>query len=178
MRITTLVGQKFGKLTVIKNTGNKQSRDSLWECLCECGNVKHVAGRHLRHDRTKSCGCITKLPQGIAAINLLYRGYRRKADSRNLIFSISLEEFEFLTKQNCHYCGRHPNNSAQNWSTHRLNGDYIFNGIDRKNNEMGYTFSNSLPCCKICNRAKSNMDYEAFVAWINGVKQSGLVHVR
>lgn len=41
----SLIGEKFGKLTVLKQAedyiypnGNRLNR---WECLCECGNINH-----------------------------------------------------------------------------------------------------------------------------------------
>lgn len=46
----------------------------------------------------------------------------------------------------------------------------LYNGIDRKNSSEGYTLGNSLPCCRVCNRAKSDMDYEEFKQWIKDIK--------
>lgn len=50
-----LIGQKFGKLTVIKpvKTINDTSR---WLCKCECGNEKVVATYRLLSGRVKTCG--------------------------------------------------------------------------------------------------------------------------
>lgn len=60
-----LTGQKFGKLTVIKEDepyytsgGNKQIK---WICECECGNFISVTSSNLRNGNTESCGCI-RLP--------------------------------------------------------------------------------------------------------------------
>ena len=36
----------------------------------------------------------------------------------------------------------------------------MYNGIDRKNSNLGYSLENIVPCCFICNRGKSNMNYE------------------
>lgn len=58
-----LVGQKFGKLTVIKNTGERQSKDIVWLCQCECGNYTKVITSNLnpsKKNRTLSCGCHRK----------------------------------------------------------------------------------------------------------------------
>lgn len=56
-----LTNQKFGKLTVIKDSGQRASNGGiLWECQCECGNVVNVLGSNLTrkniHSRTISCG--------------------------------------------------------------------------------------------------------------------------
>lgn len=50
------------------------------------------------------------------------------------------------------------------------NGHFYFNGIDRVDNFKGYTLENSVPCCTICNRAKSNMLYDDFMSYIQRFK--------
>ena len=37
-----LTGQKFGRLTVIKKTGNTKEGKTVWLCECECGNKINV----------------------------------------------------------------------------------------------------------------------------------------
>lgn len=41
-----------------------------------------------------------------------------------------------------------------------------YNGIDRVNNNEGYTLLNSLSCCIICNRAKNSLSYGEFIEWV------------
>jgi hypothetical protein len=59
-----LVGQKYGKLTVLSYAGKKPSgknqNKTMWLCKCECGNQKIVAGAELRNGNTISCGCVHK----------------------------------------------------------------------------------------------------------------------
>ena len=43
---------------------------------------------------------------------------------------------------------------------------YLHNGIDRIDNNIGYESKNVVSCCKICNYAKSNMNYKDFILWI------------
>jgi len=54
-----LLNQKFGKLTVIEET---QERDNagcvIWKCQCECGNITYVSTNALTSNNTISCGCI------------------------------------------------------------------------------------------------------------------------
>jgi hypothetical protein len=52
-----LTGQKFGSLKVLRKNGNSGGK-AVWECICECGNVKNVRGVHLRSGRQVSCGCL------------------------------------------------------------------------------------------------------------------------
>lgn len=53
-----LVGEVFGRLTVIEREGSKQG-EAAWRCRCECGNESVVRGSHLRErPGTRSCGCL------------------------------------------------------------------------------------------------------------------------
>lgn len=54
-----LLGQRFGRLTVISEEPSK-NRHSRWRCLCDCGNVKIADGPALRAGSVKSCGCLQK----------------------------------------------------------------------------------------------------------------------
>ncbi len=54
-----LIGQKFGKLTVIEAAPNRGGR-TYWLCQCECGNKKEICTDSLRSGNTKSCGCLKK----------------------------------------------------------------------------------------------------------------------
>ena len=54
--IKSLVGQRFGLLTVVSfsstNNGNAQ-----WNTVCNCGNNHVVLAHNLKSGGTKSCGC-------------------------------------------------------------------------------------------------------------------------
>jgi hypothetical protein len=58
-KIINLLGQKFGKLTVVRFAGRNhgKSRNVSWECLCDCGNTTVTSSGHLRSGNTESCGC-------------------------------------------------------------------------------------------------------------------------
>lgn len=62
-RCDNLIGQKFGRLTVIARSENyvtpKGVKHSRWLCRCDCGNPNliTVAGTHLKTKHTQSCGC-------------------------------------------------------------------------------------------------------------------------
>lgn len=49
--------------------------------------------------------------------------------------------------------------------------DFVYNGIDRVDPLLGYlknsnSFVQTVPCCKICNRAKLNRKYNEWKNWI------------
>ena len=53
-----LTGQKFGRLTVIKDSGKRSKKgEILWSCKCDCGNQTSVRTNHLSRKNTLSCGC-------------------------------------------------------------------------------------------------------------------------
>ena len=56
-RIKDLTGQRFGKLTVLKQSGSYRGH-SAWECECDCGNIKIVNSLELKNGDTLSCGCL------------------------------------------------------------------------------------------------------------------------
>jgi hypothetical protein len=60
MAYINLLGQIFGKLTVLKKDPNppNSQRGAYWLCQCQCGNIKSICSNDLRSSRgVKSCGC-------------------------------------------------------------------------------------------------------------------------
>ena len=54
----SLIGKKFGKLTVLAKTDERYSDGSiLYECLCDCGNIVKTTSSRLKSGHVKSCGC-------------------------------------------------------------------------------------------------------------------------
>lgn len=58
-----LVGQRFGKLTVVEylySKGNRNTPDRpgrMWRCVCDCGGEKITSSYKLRSGVVTSCGC-------------------------------------------------------------------------------------------------------------------------
>ncbi len=164
-----LLEQKFGLLTVFDYELN--GRNVIWLCFCECGNKKvvKVIGANLKNGKVKSCGCFRRkrLPYGENAFNRLYHTYKTRALNKNFEFTLSKEEFRIITNKRCYYCGRLPFQKAS--PTIKGFGEYVYNGIDRLDNDLGYTQENSVPCCGFCNVAKNNSKKEDFLEWIKSV---------
>jgi hypothetical protein len=55
-------------------------------------------------------------------------------------------------------------------------GYYIYNGIDRLNKNKGYIIQNCVSCCKICNRAKSDMTYNKWLKYLKNLKNYILIN--
>lgn len=60
-----LIGQKFGKLTVIEETPERKNKSVVWRCKCDCGNEIMLSTKELRSDgiiQCKECG-ISRIPR-------------------------------------------------------------------------------------------------------------------
>ena len=55
-----LLGQRFGRLTVIEKTNQRDGRAVQWKCKCDCGNIVIVTGSSLTRGNTQSCGCYNR----------------------------------------------------------------------------------------------------------------------
>jgi hypothetical protein len=62
MKKQSLIGMRFGRLTVINDTRIMygEAYYSASECLCDCGGRKTTSNTNLKKGLTKSCGCIQK----------------------------------------------------------------------------------------------------------------------
>lgn len=59
-----LIGQKFGRLTVIEKVGTRKKPCGktimIWKCKCDCGNITEANTSALRSGEKSSCGCLRK----------------------------------------------------------------------------------------------------------------------
>ena len=53
-----LTGQRFGRLTVIEDSGERNNQGVTWLCRCDCGSDSKVKAYQLKSGRIKSCGCL------------------------------------------------------------------------------------------------------------------------
>ena len=88
----------------------------------------------------------------LVPIRSIYYEYKRRAKFLNKDFSLTFNELASLINKKCFYCGKIPSNI-------RNHGNKVFpyNGLDRINNDKGYTKRNCVPCCHGCNTKKSNI---------------------
>lgn len=64
---------------------------------------------------------------------------------RNIPLELSFEEFCYFAEKLCFYCNA------------ELGISLTGAGLDRVNNDLGYTKENVVPCCGFCNAVKSDL---------------------
>ena len=92
-RYINLVGQKFGRLTVIdeaSDSRHEKNRHVKWLCECECGNLVSVQSNSLHNGTTLSCGCYhsdrvieTHTKHGLCydRINRIYKAMHQRCEN-------------------------------------------------------------------------------------------------
>jgi len=177
-----MIGQRFGRLVVGEKTeirlqGKSKHKTLYHHCICDCGKDLFVRKQSLKGGNTKSCGCYknehSKLIgrknrkgkyTGKATINYLLRKYKYNASKRKITFDLCMEDFNKIIKENCYYCDKEPSQKIE-LSSQKL----YYNGVDRIDSSKGYIKSNCVPCCKMCNIAKSSYSLSEFKEWISKV---------
>jgi hypothetical protein len=85
---------------------------------------------------------------------------KNSAKNRNLEYCIEDGQLKEICSSKCYYCGVGPSNFIK---VRRKDLEtVIYQGIDRINSSIGYLPYNVRPCCKDCNRAKSELSDENF----------------
>jgi len=56
-KFLNLVGQRYGKLIVLKREENTKYGSTRWLCQCDCGKQVIISGNNLRTGNTITCGC-------------------------------------------------------------------------------------------------------------------------
>lgn len=171
------VGERFGKLTVLRDYSLNGKRYA--ECKCGCGKVKTINYNSLRTGSTTSCGCahILDVPNlinkyGVKAI--------KRTNKRNGLDMFLCKcprcgkEFEVLQNNfwknkscGCIFTESRPKNMANGWKNVTSKGledgtqiFYLFSGENQKNNTSGtrgvyYNKKIKKWCASICFKRKS-----------------------
>ncbi len=85
-----------------------------------------------------------------------YVSIKTRAKTDEIEFSLPFDLYESqLWGKPCHYCGC----------------EIEVTGLDRKNNDRGYTPDNVVPCCWDCNNEKNTKPYEQYLSEIRNQKR-------
>ena len=76
-----LTGLKFGMLTAIQPTEERNHSYIVWECKCNCGNMCKTSSLNLLSGDTQSCGCIrsrgeAKIKQLLIENNIIFEAQK------------------------------------------------------------------------------------------------------
>ena len=114
-----------------------------------------------------------EIPKGSlgTSIKCVFYNYKKDTD-------LKIEEFYSISQMSCYYCGSLPNNvfnrakiDKKASKKAKLEGDYIYNGLDRIDSNLGHIRGNVVPCCKYCNFGKSKLSVVEFYSWANRVRE-------
>ncbi len=149
-------GRIVGMLTYLYNTGDKApSKHYIWVAQCECGELTRVATCNIAQNR--SCGCRVMGNEryiGVSVYQYTYRAIKQRHHQRFTGEVVGYEQYAELAASNCLYCDSPPSNMFQGRS---------YQGLDRVDNNRGYTSDNVVPCCDMCNSFKSAYSVEQFI---------------
>lgn len=165
-----LTGKRFGRLVVIGLGEIRRKKVLYWNCLCDCGNKKSIAGGSLKNGESKSCGCLRSemvSDQFWSGFEEISGGYFSSivhgAKKRNFEFNITIEQiWELFIKQE-RKCA--------------LSGDEIFfakNSYDRNNqtasldridSSKGYIEGNLQWVHKQVNFMKQELEDSVLIEW-------------
>lgn len=119
---------------------NKKGRGGLSPICFSCKRMSEKAVYDSNPHRKKN--------RGDGSPSRKFSTYKHSAVVKGKEFHITKDQFMELWQKPCYYCSA----SIQTI------------GIDRVNNERGYTVDNIVPCCKLCNYAKQGLSKAEFVA--------------
>lgn len=142
-----LTGKKFGRLSVIKRTFNKNN-NVCWLCLCDCGNYTVVRSCALIQGITKSCSCLHKEIVKKSCKKNFEKHKLSKSRINNIWFNIKQRcynpknpNYKYYGKKNISLCPEWQN--FKNFYTWAMNNGYKDNlTIDRIDNNGNYEPSN------------------------------------
>lgn len=167
------IGDSIGAFTILKRLTSKQFTNvkaGMWEVMCnKCGNIKQITTSQVKS--YSSCGCMqykdkvkptgsgkrTKKGTNVF-VNMLISIYKSNAKKRDIVYDLSYNYFSSIINEPCVYCG----DANENVLKKKKYKDFAYTGIDRVDNNIGYTEENTVPCCEFCNRAKLNNTEEYF----------------
>lgn len=165
-------GQKFGRYTVLREAGRAKNGLVTWECRCDCGTVRVVAGSTLRRGNTKSCGCLRSDLNAERNRQLRlskpweaeFNNFLSQANYRGLTCNLKLTDFTTLVTSPCVYCGQPPH--AEPKTVLMREAGEKRHGVDRMDPSKGYIGGNCVSCCKDCNLAKGSLTFNEFIETI------------
>lgn len=125
------------------NYRERQKNENLNEYLRKCAEYQ----KHWREENPEKMLVLKESHKKSASHQ--YQIYSKNAIKKNVEFSLIFEDFQTITNNNCFYCDE--------------SNPRGFQGIDRKDQTVGYVRENCIPCCKMCNYLKGSLHKNVFL---------------
>jgi hypothetical protein len=133
------------------------SLDNCKSCCEMCNMMKGTTGQNVFIQRVEHILTYLKIVDGClypdAFANFKgssYSGYMFRGKEKDIEFTIDKDYFVKETNKPCYLCGKKPD-------------DLHKNGLDRFDNDKGYTEDNVKSCCANCNFIKKDYIYKDFI---------------
>lgn len=152
MKKKNLIGQKFGRLSILKDSGERLGGNVVWLCRCDCKRVVKVRSYCLISKHTKSCGCLVKenatkmsranIKHGDASTNNEASLYRIWRSMKKRCYLKSFDSYKYYGARGIEVCDEWKNNynAFKLWAILNGYGDNLT--IDRINPRGNYEPSN------------------------------------
>jgi 5-methylcytosine-specific restriction endonuclease McrA len=197
MKKKNLLGQTFGKLTVVSEETTMKYNDTRahWNCQCECGELVVVDTNHLTTGNTKSCGCwkieVMSDPTKLRKFTISNKKFEPHITSARRLWkqycyqdkqcNITFDQWFAFSQKPCSYCGIEKYNEyncfifKKDASQEAINnGNFSYNGLDRIDNSLPHKLNNVVTSCWVCNRAKNERTAEEFYQYISRLKPDNI----
>lgn len=174
------IGQIIGCYEVLSfsHFGKDKSQTKYFNVRCtKCNSESIKSLKTIMTTKEYCSNCEIKRkrkePTLDAPRNCIKYSYISGAIERGYSFSLSDEDFDELIFGNCFYCGQEPEEHKSDFRLNKTNLPFKRNGIDRLDNNIGYTKENCVTACSKCNRMKSNLNYLDFMQHIKKIVNKG-----
>ncbi len=175
--IKNRIWDRYWRLLVISQAERSEKRKWIrWNCKCDCWNEKIVFSDELSSGKSNSCWCLKNEYLHNSWFQFKWNNNRKEQIMKDLYkwsrfkrkwMDISFDKFCEISFSKCHYCWLEYSKTIID----RMKSDEFvnINWIDRLDSNLWYLETNIVPCCKICNTAKSILSKYDFLEWIERV---------
>ena len=144
-KVIDMSGQRFGRLTVVKQLGTSPNRQAIWLCKCDCGNETRSTRSNLIEGRMKSCGCLKN--ERVSTMNRTHgkrhtRLYRIWLNMKNRCNNANSEAYQNYGGRGITVCDEWQDNFETFYEWAMANGYEDTLSIDRIDNDGSYEPSN------------------------------------
>ena len=173
------INQTIGcyKVLDFSHFGENKTQTKFFKVKCiKCGIESTKSLKAILASKEHCSSCEVKkrrVPTLDAPRNCVKYSYISGAIERGYSFELSEQDFDNLIFGNCFYCGQEPTEHKGDLRLNKTNLPFKRNGIDRLDNNLGYTKENCVTSCFKCNKMKSDLNYSDFMEHLNKIVNKG-----